>query len=386
MTKGVFRGNKGEWSEPYVVLRLLADGRLCQADRDMLPSDTEYARILEVVRGDTRATLDGRGGVVFAYTDLDGQCHTVQTNQVNMLKRASQLFRSISSAKSPKGAFELPVEASELKRFGFKQLKNPSSLKRQTAKRDLGLIVDSPALGYHQCLGFSIKSGIGAPPTLLNASHATNILYRVKGLTPRQAESINGISGPRKIMARCRAIKNWATSIEHEAFEKSTFADNLDIVDSALPLMISDLVKAHYFDQILLTKQDGERLGSFRESDKLSKAVELLSLKEPYCSRTRKNYCEIKIKRFLRACALGFLPTEVWEGKEDASGGYIVVLPDGRLVALYVYNTNLFEKYLYESTIFERASTTRHEYMELMPDGKTGDYLLKLNLQIRFNR
>lgn len=385
MSGDKFSGNKGEWSEPYVVLRLLADGRLYQADRNMLPSDTEYARILEVVRGDTRATMDEEGGIVFAYTDLDGQCHTVQTNQVNVLKRASQLFKSLSSVKKPKGAFELPAEALELKKFGFSQLKNPFSLKRQTAKRDLSLIVDSPALGYHQFLGFSIKSGIGAPPTLLNASHATNIVYRVKGLTPQQAESINGILGSRKIMARCQAIKNSATSIEHEAFGSSILADNLDIVDSALPLMISDLVKTHYFDQILSTKQNGKRRGSFRESDKLSKAVELLSQKEPYCSRSRKNYCEVKIKRFLRACALGFLPTDVWEGKEDASGGYIVVLPDGRLVALYVYNTNLFEQYLYESTIFERASTTRHEYMELMPDDKTGDYLLKLNLQIRFN-
>ena len=35
---------------------------------------------------------------------------------------------------------------------------------------------------------------------------------------------------------------------------------------------------------------------------------------------------------------------------------------------------------------FERASTTRHKYLTLVPDGDTGDYLLKLNLQIRFNR
>lgn len=385
MAKDVFSGNKGEWSEPYVVLRLLADGRLCQADCDMLPSNDEYARILEVIRGDTRATIDGNGGVVFAYTDLGGKCHAEQTNQVNLLKQANRLFKTLSSVKGLCGSLELPDETVGLKKFGFKQLKNPSSLKRQTAKRDLGVVVDSPALGYHQFLGFSIKSEVGAPPTLLNASHATNIVYRVKGLTPQQAEGINGISGPRKIMARCQAIKNSASSIEHEAFASPIFEDNLDIVDSALPLMVSDLVKTHYFGQILSTK-DMEPDGSSRISNKLSRAVELLSQKEPYCSKARKNYCEVKIKRFLRACALGLLPSEVWNGKEDASGGYIVVLPDGRLVALYVYNTNLFEKYLYESTIFERASTTRHDYMQLVPDGETGDCLLKLNLQIRFNR
>ena len=149
--------------------------------------------------------------------------------------------------------------------------------------------------------------------------------------------------------------------------------------------MLADLVKVHYFQQIL-EPRTVKKVGVFRDADRLSSAVSLLSKTDPYVSKSRKNFCEIKIKRFLRACALGLMPSEVWNGIDDASGGYIIVLPDGRLVALYVYNTNLFELYLYETTIFERASTTRHNYMKLYPDGDTGDYLLKLNLQIRFNR
>lgn len=223
------------------------------------------------------------------------------------------------------------------------------------------------------------------PPTLLNASEPTNIVFRVKGLSAEQAKAINAIEGSRKIMDRCRAIKQSATAIQFERYHSSVFSDNLEIVDSALPEMVADLVKTHYFEQILLPRPPRTAGGS-READKLSRAVELMSERPPYCEKPRKNFCEVKIKRFLRACALGMMPSDVWDGREDASGGYIIVLPDGRLVALYVYNTNLFEKYLYESTIFERASTTRHKYLTLIPDGDTGDYLLKLNLQIRFNR
>ena len=80
------------------------------------------------------------------------------------------------------------------------------------------------------------------------------------------------------------------------------------------------------------------------------------------------------------------MPSKEWNGVEDATGGYIVVLPDGQLVALYVYNNNVFEKYLYESAIFERASTSRHNYMHLVKDLSSNDYFLKLNLQIRFTR
>lgn len=379
-----FSGNKGEWSEPYVILKLLADGRLCQADKDMLPSSDDFANVIKVLRGDTTGAVGDDGTVVFTFVDAFGQKHNLQTNQARLAAQASRLFKSICAIKEKRGAFELPTEENDLKFLGFRRLTNPAPKKVKTTKRDLKLRLNSPKTGV-ATLGFSVKSEIGAPPSLLNASEPTNIIYRVKGLTKEKADEINALTGSRKIMARCRAILSNASSIEYEAYHSSVFADNLEVVDSALPKMLADLVKVHYFQQILAPRSP-KKAGVFRDADKLSNAVELLSEKEPYASKGRKNFCEIKIKRFLRSCALGLMPSEEWDGKDDASGGYIVVLPDGRLVALYVYNTNLFEKYLFESTIFERASTTRHNYLKLYPAGDSGDYLLKLNLQIRFNR
>ena len=379
-----FSGNKGEWSEPYVVFRLLADGKLCQADSNLLPSPNEFSHVLEVIRGDTTATVENGGVVVFSHVDKFGQNHTVQTHRENLLKQANRLFKSICSVKDSKGAFELPGEVLDLRFYGFKRLTNPAPKNIKITKRDLRLKLDGARTGL-ATLGFSVKSELGAPPTLLNASEPTNIVYRVKGLTKEQANGINSISGSRKIMDRCRAIKQFASSIDYETYNSEIFKDNLEVVDSSLPEMLADLVKVHYFKQILLPRP-AKGGGTFREADKLSTAVDLLSKTETYVSKKRKNFCEIKIKRFLRSCALGLMPSEVWNGIDDASGGYIIVLPDGRLVALYVYNTNLFEQYLYDSTIFERASTTRHNYMKLYPDNESDDYFLKLNLQIRFNR
>lgn len=380
----LFSGNKGEWSEPYVVLRLLADGKLAQADNDMLPSSDDFANVIKVIRGDVTGAVEEGGTVVFTFEDAFGLRHSISTDQAKLSAQAARLFKSICAIKKSEGAFVLPIDEDVLKFYGFRRLTNPAPSKRKTTKRDLQLRIKSPQTGI-ATLGFSVKSEIGAPPTLLNASEPTNIIYRVKGLSKVKADAINAVSGPRKIMDRCKAILENATSIEYEAYHSPVFADNLEVVDSALPKMLADLVKVHYFRQILAPRS-ARRTGAFRDADKLSGAVELLSRSEPYASKARKNFCEIKIRRFLRSCALGLMPSEVWNGKDDASGGYIVVLPDGRLVALYVYNTNLFEKYLYESTIFERASTTRHNYMILYPAGETGDYFLKLNLQIRFNR
>ena len=38
-------GNKGEWSELYVLIRLLADGRLYSADSDLKKMDNVYLPI-----------------------------------------------------------------------------------------------------------------------------------------------------------------------------------------------------------------------------------------------------------------------------------------------------------------------------------------------------
>lgn len=383
MAKMEFSGNRGEWSEPYVVLRLMADGTLHQANANLLPDEKDFACILSVNRGDVKATMQDGGVVAFSYRGDGGQVLSTVVSSQKLNQQASRLFKTISAIKNARGSFNFPDEVDDLKSLGFQRLTSPLRDGGKTAKRDLELHLLSPNMG-NALLGFSVKSQLGAPPTLFNASEATNIIYRVKGLTSDQAATINAMEGNRKIIGRCRAIKALATSIEYEAYQNSVFETNLDVIDSSLPRMLAELLKVHYFEQILLPR-DAKTENGFRKFDRLDNAVSLLSKTGEYALKPRAEYCAIKIKRFLRACALGLMPSKVWNANDDASGGYIIVLPDGQLVALFVYNTTLLEKYLYETTIFERASTTRHKYLTLIPanDG-TQDFLLKLNLQIRF--
>ena len=43
-------GNKGEWSEVYVLFRLLADGKLYAADNNMQRNENIYFPILKIIR------------------------------------------------------------------------------------------------------------------------------------------------------------------------------------------------------------------------------------------------------------------------------------------------------------------------------------------------
>jgi type II restriction enzyme len=76
------------------------------------------------------------------------------------------------------------------------------------------------------------------------------------------------------------------------------------------------------------------------------------------------------------------MPSKVWGGIYDATGGYLVVKENGEILCYHIYNRNQFEDYLFENTKLETASSTRHDFGILYEEN--GTINIKLNLQIRF--
>jgi len=374
-------GNIGEWSEPYVVYKLLADGKLYQADEKFNPSPDDFLQILSIIRDDVSADRGGNGFVTFKSKDANGEEATSIVSVDDIAAKAAKILGELVSNTSANGAFSIPWLETELKKLGFSTHKNPIPDSQRSVKRDITLKVQDPKSGGMPTLGFSVKSEVGAPPHLLNAGETTNIVYRIKGLSAKDVVEINQYNAGEKQIWKCTEIKKRASSIEFERYNCQMFADNLDIVDAALPQIMADFLKVHYFET--LTGPRPRIQGVQRPHDRLTKALSILNTLPQYKNR-RANYCEIKIKRFLRACALGLVPSEVWNDVDDANGGYIIVLPTGELIGFYVYNRLLFEDYLLNNTNFERGSTSRHKYMQLEQDAASGDCLLKLNLAIRF--
>ena len=75
-------------------------------------------------------------------------------------------------------------------------------------------------------------------------------------------------------------------------------------------------------------------------------------------------------------------PAKEWSGRDDATGGYVIVRDDGKVLAFHIYNRDMFEDYLLESTKFETASTSRHGFGNVYEED--GEFFINLNLQIRF--
>ena len=70
-------------------------------------------------------------------------------------------------------------------------------------------------------------------------------------------------------------------------------------------------------------------------------------------------------------------------GEEDANGGYVAVKGDGTIVCYFIYDRVGFMDYLIAHTKMERPSTSRHDYAKIFKT-HNGQYMMKLNLQVRF--
>lgn len=360
----MIKGNKGEWSEFYAFLKLLSDRKLFAADADLRPLAEKYFEVLKIVREEAD---EGK----LSY-DVTGPEDTVQIFDAtgNLLEAVDiaelkagvvSIFEAIKS--EPDTTFGIALADTAMTKLHCTQIKAKNS-----QKADLFLVVHdriSPTLTE---LGFSIKSMLGSPSTLLNASGGTNFTFKVSGLTI-PTEEVNSIEGKSKVRDRLKHIEENNASVDFLEVESPSFKKNLKKIDTAFPEILAEILKAYYE-------------GKGTSLPELVDSLEEIGTLERY-GLSKDDY-EFKVKSFLVAVALGMTPQTEWDGFTKAHGGYIVVKEDGDIVAYHLYNRDEFQEYLYRNTRLDTPSTSRHGFATIYEEND--ELKLKLNLQIRFIR
>lgn len=179
---------------------------------------------------------------------------------------------------------------------------------------------------------------------------------------------INCIDSRSKIKDRIEAITAKGGHFKFTNTENKIFSNNLVLIDSSLPQITAEII-FHFF-----TSNDSKTIDLVSDIEK----------KNPlnFDVSNEHQFYTYKIKRFLTDIALGMMPSKVWTGEYDATGGYLIVKEDGEILCYHIYNRNEFEDYLINNTKLDTASSSRHEFGEIYKEGE-GLYF-KLNLQIRF--
>ncbi|MCK3658906.1 HpaII family restriction endonuclease [Pasteurellaceae bacterium Pebbles2] len=350
--------NKGEWAEIYSFLKLLNDKKVYLADKD-LNSKTEFFTVNKVT------TLNIKQSCYLSENDIVEveNKETGEKQQVNVSNflNANTLRELADLIKNGKGrTFDIPEFHIISNKLSVVLVKGGNS----SQKADIVLNVERGDIQFFD-EGFGIKSYLGNPPTLLNASGSTNFIYKIKGLSESSLDIINAIETKYKVKDRITAIYERGGSLCFDKVEQPTMSYNLNLVDSIMPKLVAlMLIEFHknrhnnLDDNInKIFTQYGEKFGT-----------DLDGLK-------------IKVKRLLVAILLGFFAGEKWDGNYLANGT-IVVKNNGEQVAYHITDLVTLEHYLYENIRFDTPSTTRHRYGSIFVEN--GELFFKLNLQLRF--
>lgn len=355
-------GNRGEWSEVYVLFRLLADGRLYPADGNLNRIREICYPIIKILRKELETDLEFVRNKDI--TIVDGR-----TQEVIALIPAEEFAHNadflLSQIKSNTGTFSVCKTERFMQTVGCRQLKATVR-----DKSDIVIVIHDQRTGFDPELGFSIKSRLGRSATLLNASQSTNFLYRVTaGSADRpSAVSTNRVGAAVGIRDLLSGAEEVGWTIEFQGLQSEVFAGDLQMIDTLMPQILAELLLLYY-------RGKASRLSELTE---LIASRNALGLNREYALTAYK----YKIKNFLTAVALGMTPRRVWNGDYDSTGGYIVVKENGDVLCYHVFNWNQFREYLYRNTKLETASTSRHKFGNLYFE--EGECYLKLNLQIRF--
>lgn len=358
-------GNVGEWSEIYTLLKLLGEGKVYAGDQNLEKIKNLVYPIIMIIRSEKEGVYDYKvESADIVITTSDGE-ELLRLPASKFLSEAEALLKAIN--EKPAGAHSFPVARTQ----AFMDRIYCTSLKASSSdKTDIHIVLHDQRTKMNNDMGFSIKSQLGGDSTLLNASGATNFVYRIEGcdFSDEDIDRINAIDTRTKIIDRIAAIERKGGKLVFDKVDNDTFRRNLDMIDLGLGATIAQLLVeqfntgARMFDELTDALASSNPLG-FDEAD----AVEVYTF---------------KLKKLLTSAALGMMPSKKWSGKYDANGGYLVVKKDGEILCYHFYDQNRFEDFLFKNAYLERGKTRRHGYASLYR-GEDGNVYFKLNLQIR---
>lgn len=364
-------GNKGEWSEVYVLFRLLGDGRIYAADNNMKKIKDTYISIIKVLREEEQ-------GNVLEY--ITGEEVRIVKNNEELLSLPAKDFSNIADhvlqqllkddISNGKGSFSIAKAENFMNKVFVYKIKAPAYAINQQfgGKADITMQIRNPQSNMIQDAGFSIKSKCGSASSLVNASEATNFVYEVKGINDEQMELINKIDTHYKVLDRLQYLKSINAELKYTGTYRKQCAQNLILLTSDMEHILAHALIYRYRDRI----------------SHCTKLADKLAEDNPLMFEYPEEIYHVRLKTFLYACFGGLNLGEKWHGTVDVNGGYIEVNKDGEVLAYHNHIQDIFKQYLLANCRFDTGSTGKHKFGTIYKEN--GSYYIKLNLQVRFKK
>lgn len=357
-------GNKGEWSEPYALLKLISEGRLNLGKDNYEILEDVFYPIIGIIRHEKSKNIhfSYENDLVIVNNGNDPFRLPIST----FFEYSKLCLSKIKTVTSKDGSFSIPEIENFLNSISLEGLKSKAK-----NKHDITIQFNDPKLLFSPTLGFSIKSQLGSPATLVNSSNATNFTFAINGnLSNSDIEKINAT---KKFSDKISLIENLGCSLSFEKVDSEVFKINLQTIDYNFPKILADILLDYCKNNV-------------SKNNNIPFFVNQVTIKNEFGYNLNIN-CEIyrmMMKKFLVDYALGMRAAEVWKRDYQASGGYLIVRSDGEILCYHFYFTKLFEDYLFNNTKLETPDVKRYFAGQVYHED--GLQKIKLNLQIRFNK
>lgn len=339
----VWQFNRGEWTEAYVFMRLLGDGRVYGASSELKREDSIYLDIIKIIRDEPdRMLIFERfieDNLAYVRASKDGEAINIVTAP-ELSRYARVLYDKIKELAASRVIKVVEVQE-YLESLGIDSPKanlSDAAKEKYGAKTDI-IVTNEDSLDHARATeGFSIKSHIGHPATLFNCSQTSGFTFEVAGCDEAVMHQINAHDAFLDIM---RAIKDAGCSLKYAGCRNEAFEQNIAIVDSRMEEILSAAVLAHaaYYGSC----GSGVR-------DVCDKVVEL----NPIHAKNPQMFYPAKFKDFLFASFAGLTATTLWSGRKKLTGGYIDVSRNGDMLYYRAVSDDIFGSYLFENTFFDR--------------------------------
>ena len=369
---GRLSGNAGEFSEPYVIARLLLDGRVAVINRT-----GEKSGACISIRGLRR--VEAADEVVYIQREDDAYRCVVNDAPGDprgygyLLELTGSLLKEILTIdeepqrKVNNSAFFCASAEPILKALSFTALKAKAGEKADVEMR----IVDPFSVGGVRDAGFTIKSMLSGAPSLTNAG-ATVFRYNVTCDTTElfSDPKLSALAG-RRLIRKLFDLPGF--KFNFVSVENNTFRQNLRMIDSLFEPMLANALFCSY------RIRGGHFAAVIDDSIFKSKLHEISSCDD------NTDFFTYKLKDFLKQSALGMQPGKPWFGSNDVTGGALIVQPDGEVVCLCTDKDADFRDYLYDNCHFDIPSSGEGEgKLCALRKDEDGKYWIRLSLQIRF--
>lgn len=346
--------NKGEWSEFYTFIYVLAKGKIHSADENLNKIEDQYYIVLSALKHDLE---------YWRNTDYNTITFEEGNNSFSIsIDRFKDILEDFfESIKSGSKTFEIPEIEPLIHDLHISKVKESSNI-----KGDIRLRIHDELTNLAPIHSFSIKSYVGGAPTLLNTSNATIFTYEIDPKLPEEkVTEINNLKGGRGWLDQIiLSIKEAQSKLKFLHISSETFKQNLEMIDFLMPEILADILVQAY---LVNNKNLNLSVESYLDNN-----------------QQHSDYIiKYKIQELLVASALGMVPNTQWNGLDHANGGYIVVKETGEVLCYHLFERNKLREYLYNNTRFETPSTSRYGIGQIFID-EEGRQLFQLGLQIRF--